>query len=175
MKHLFATLLLYVGTLFSACSQTVGGLTLYTQDGERFRATCNGNPINAQPATRVKVRELDTDVVRVKITFEKPALGTIEKTLYLRMGDEERHVIKRRGERSGTEAAGAKLEEKLLGALGGNSKEKGNSPYTIVFNNAVPYVPEVETVVETEGTTSVSANGHTVKTQAKMKVRQRVR
>lgn len=175
MRNLYFVLLLLLGVGSPALAQTVCGLTIYTQDGEKFRLTCNGNLINPRPATRVKVRELDTDVVRVKIEFAKPALGTIQKTMYLRMGDEERYVLKRRDERTGTEAAGAHLEDKLLGALGQNTQEKGTSPYTIVFNNTVPYVPEVETNIEVEKTTTVSADGHTVRTRTKAKMRTGVR
>jgi len=77
MRHFFFSFLfLLPSALFAQ-----GSLIFFTENGERFTLTVNGQTINYQPDTRVRFDGVNTDGVKVNIKFEQAELGTIIKTV----------------------------------------------------------------------------------------------
>jgi hypothetical protein len=64
---------------FSAWGQ--GSLIFFTENGERFTLTVNGQTVNYQPDTRVRFDGVNTEGVKVNIKFEQAELGSVIKTV----------------------------------------------------------------------------------------------
>ena len=54
-------------------------LTVWSEEGLKFTFVANGEQINAEPASRVKMENIEEDYVNVKITFEDAAIPPLEK------------------------------------------------------------------------------------------------
>lgn len=95
MKRILLTamaLLAFVVTLQAQNSNAV----FFTQNGERFYVVLNGLRMNDQPATNVKVTDLNQPGYKLKVIFENTDLGEMDKNLYLNEpGNETVFVIKK--------------------------------------------------------------------------------
>lgn len=58
-----------------------GSLIFFSENGERFTLTVNGQTVNYQPDTRVRFDGVNTEGVKVNIKFEQAELGSIIKTV----------------------------------------------------------------------------------------------
>ncbi len=58
-----------------------GSLIFFTENGERFTLTVNGQTINYQPDARVRFDGVNTEGVKVNIKFEQAELGSVIKTV----------------------------------------------------------------------------------------------
>ncbi|MBM3170799.1 MAG: DUF4476 domain-containing protein [Bacteroidetes bacterium] len=58
-----------------------GSLIFFSESGERFTLTVNGQTVNYQPDTRVRFDGVNTEGVKVNIKFEQAELGSIIKTV----------------------------------------------------------------------------------------------
>ncbi len=76
-KFLFISAILLWGKLMNA--QISHDLTLYSVDGLKFTLIANGEQINSEPASRVKMENIEEDYVSVKVTFEDPSIPPLEK------------------------------------------------------------------------------------------------
>ncbi len=163
LRQFFFFLPLFYGSILSAQTPYCN-IVLYTQSGENFQLYANGKLANSKPESQVAVTHLPTDVVKVRVVFADRQLGEINKTLYLKMGYEERHVIKRKDQQSGMESTGDQLEGQLLSLFGVSQEESStNDRYVIRFNNSTP-IPPTTTIAVTQQTT---VGGETVTTHSR--------
>jgi len=86
MKTSIITLALTITTMLSAFAQK-SSLTFFSQEGERFYVVLNGIRQNDKPSANVTVTDLNLPTYKAKIIFESPALGSIDKSLYLQDAD----------------------------------------------------------------------------------------
>ncbi len=86
MKTSIITLALTITTMMSAFAQK-SSLTFFSQEGERFYVVLNGIRQNDKPSANVTVTDLNFPTYKAKIIFESPALGSIDKSLYLQDAD----------------------------------------------------------------------------------------
>ena len=79
MKRLFAYCLLLMPVLVQAQNQSVGALTIFSEDGDKFTLILNGEKQNEIPQANVRVEDLPQPVYNARILFQDGALGVIEK------------------------------------------------------------------------------------------------
>lgn len=70
-------------------------LVFFTEQGERFTVVLNGIQQNASPETNVMVTGLPAPSYKLKIIFEDPAIGELDKNLMFNQGAEITFVIKK--------------------------------------------------------------------------------
>jgi len=70
-------------------------LIFFTEQGEQFFVVLNGVKQNNDPRTNVKVTNLSAPTYKCKIMFSDPALGQIDKTIYVKPGVEATYTIKK--------------------------------------------------------------------------------
>lgn len=95
MKKRLPLLLLMVAILQLSSFAQQSNLVFFTEQGERFTIILNGIRQNSMPETNVKVTDLIAPNYKLKVIFEDPALGEIDKNLMLNQGYETTIVIKR--------------------------------------------------------------------------------
>lgn len=86
MKSILFTFLLSLSTLANIYAQKAS-LTFFSQEGERFYVILNGIRQNDKPSANVKVTDLGLPNYKSKIIFENPALGSIDKNLFVQDAD----------------------------------------------------------------------------------------
>jgi hypothetical protein len=86
MKSTMLTLLFAISTLANIYAQKAS-LTFFSQEGERFYVILNGIRQNDKPSANVKVTDLGLPNYKSKIIFENPALGSIDKALFVQDAD----------------------------------------------------------------------------------------
>ncbi len=79
----------------SSFAQLRSNLVFFTEQGERFTIILNGIRQNPTPETNVKVTDLTAPSYKLKVIFEDPMLGVIDKNLMFQQGNESTFVIKR--------------------------------------------------------------------------------
>ncbi len=89
------TLCLTLWIAFSVQAQTSNAV-LFTENGERFQIVLNGVIQNSEPATNVKLTDLNAPNYKMKILFEDKSLGEINKNLFLEAMAENTFNIKRK-------------------------------------------------------------------------------
>lgn len=89
---LLSALLVLLCTLGFA--QQEGNIVLFSEGGERFYTILNGERINADPATNVKVAALNQPAYKLRVIFEDKAIPDLSKDLYVTMGEEIVYMIK---------------------------------------------------------------------------------
>ncbi len=67
---------------------------LFTENGERFYAILNGQRMNDEPVTNLKVQDLNQPNYALKVIFENKTIGEMNKTLYLESGSEVVYAVK---------------------------------------------------------------------------------
>ena len=94
MKIFTLALFFLLALVSNVYSQTCGML-LFTENGESFSVYTNGTLQNQTPVNQLKLVGFPSDIVKLKIKFIDTTQGTIEKTMYLRIGFIEHHKIKK--------------------------------------------------------------------------------
>lgn len=80
---------------FSYLSAQKTNLIFFSEQGERFSVILNGILQNSKPETNVKVTDLPAPNYKVKIIFEDPKYGEIDKNLVFGQGTETTFCIKK--------------------------------------------------------------------------------
>lgn len=80
-KTLLPTLFLLLTVLCNA--QTVGHLTVFSEEGDKFFLILNGERQNDKAQTNMRVEDLTQPQYSTKIIFEDQTLGEVSKTLFL--------------------------------------------------------------------------------------------
>ncbi|KAF0201325.1 MAG: hypothetical protein FD170_2784 [Bacteroidetes bacterium] len=88
-------LLLLAALAFSsnAFSQVYTNLIFFSEQGERFTVILNGIRQNTTPETNVKVTDLIAPNYKLKVIFDDPNLGELDKNLMFNQGTETTFVI----------------------------------------------------------------------------------
>ncbi|HXH18709.1 MAG TPA: hypothetical protein VNJ07_06460 [Chitinophagales bacterium] len=74
-------------------AQIAHDLTIYSPEGLKFTLIANGEQINAEAASRVKMENVEEDYVNVKILFENDSIPPLEKK-FLQIADPGTNVPK---------------------------------------------------------------------------------
>lgn len=93
MKKIFLSAMMLLMLALTATAQT-GNVVLYTENGERFYAIMNGERMNNDPVTNLKVTDLNQPQYGLKIIFENKSLGEMNKNLYISLGEEAVYAIR---------------------------------------------------------------------------------
>ncbi|MGI8893926.1 MAG: hypothetical protein ACR2GN_10790 [Bacteroidia bacterium] len=93
MKSFFLLIFASI-TLLTANSQS-SNVILFTEDGEKFTVILNGARQNDTPETQVTVTGLNTNSYKLKVIFEDPANGAMDKNLWFNEGTETAFNIKK--------------------------------------------------------------------------------
>ncbi len=75
-------------------AQTKSNVILFTENGERFFAILNGQRMNDEPVTNLKVQDLNQPNYALKVIFENKSIGEMNKTLYVESGVEAVYAVK---------------------------------------------------------------------------------
>ncbi|NTW24120.1 MAG: DUF4476 domain-containing protein [Lentimicrobium sp.] len=94
-KRLPLMLLLAALLQLSSFAQLRSNLVFFTEQGERFTVILNGIRQNPTPETNVKVTDLIAPNYKLKVIFEDPTLGELDKNLMFNQGNETTFTIKR--------------------------------------------------------------------------------
>ncbi|MCB9023842.1 MAG: DUF4476 domain-containing protein [Lentimicrobiaceae bacterium] len=94
-KKLPLLLLLAALLQLSSFAQLKSNLVFFTEQGERFTVILNGIRQNPTPETNVKVTDLIAPNYKLKVIFDDPALGEIDKNLMFNQGYETTFSVKR--------------------------------------------------------------------------------
>lgn len=88
-------LLLLAALAFStnAFTQVYSNLIFFSEQGERFTVILNGIRQNNNPETNVKVTDLIAPGYKLKVIFDNPNLGELDKNLMFNQGTETTFVI----------------------------------------------------------------------------------
>ncbi|MBK6965448.1 MAG: DUF4476 domain-containing protein [Bacteroidales bacterium] len=96
MKKRLPLLLLMAAVMhLGGFAQMKSNLIFFTEQGERFTVILNGIRQNPTPETNVKVTDLVAPNYKLKVIFEDPALGFVDKNLMLNQGFETTVVIRK--------------------------------------------------------------------------------
>src|SRR6056297_1879936 len=93
MKNLY--LLLFALSFSALSAQQTASLVLFTDQGEQFYAYVNNVKQNESPSANVKITDLPTEFVKVRIQFQDPELGEFDKNLMLSYGHQITGQIKK--------------------------------------------------------------------------------
>ncbi len=94
-KRLPMLLIILALAQLSSFAQLKTNLVFFTEQGERFTVILNGIRQNPTPETNVKVTDLVAPNYKLKVIFEDPALGFVDKNLMLNQGFETTVVIRK--------------------------------------------------------------------------------
>lgn len=94
-KRLPMLLIILALAQLSSFAQLKTNLVFFTEQGERFTVILNGIRQNPTPETNVKVTDLVAPNAKLKVIFEDPALGFVDKNLMLNQGFETTVVIRK--------------------------------------------------------------------------------
>jgi hypothetical protein len=92
MKNYLLALSLILATVFVSKAQMANAV-LFTENGEQFTVVLNGVQQNAQPATNVKMTNLNTNVYKIKVLFSDASIGSKDFNLYVEPGQETTYAI----------------------------------------------------------------------------------
>jgi hypothetical protein len=87
--------LLLIALTATAVRAQMSNLIFFTEQGERFFLVVNGIQQNEEATTNVMVTDLPAPSYKIKILFEDPALGEIDKNLVFGQGNETTFAIRR--------------------------------------------------------------------------------
>ncbi len=93
MKRYFLALICALSLTSGAFAQ-LSNLIFFTENGERFTVILNGIRQNQNPETNVKVTDLPAPNYKLKVIFDDPAMGQLDKNLVFNQGTESTFVIK---------------------------------------------------------------------------------
>jgi len=94
-RRLLLLLLMAIILQLGGFAQITSNLIFFTEQGERFTVILNGIRQNPTPETNVKVTDLVAPNYKLKVIFEDPALGFVDKNLMLNQGFETTVVIRK--------------------------------------------------------------------------------
>ncbi len=92
-KGLLINLLLVLLFGLSAKSQTTSNLIIFSENGEKFTVSVDGEIKNSAPQSNVKIQGLTGDIHRVKVNFEDKSLGSVNQNIMLESGLEQKAMI----------------------------------------------------------------------------------
>lgn len=75
----FTLTLLFIAVASYAQPETAGHLTIFSEDGDKFTLILNGEVINDEPQTNLRVEDLNQPYYNAKIKFEDKSLADISK------------------------------------------------------------------------------------------------
>lgn len=140
----------YIFVLCASISSLVSaqtcGLSLFSENGEKFKVYTNGTLRNLTPVNEIKLCGFPSDVVKLKLEFEDSS--HFEKIMYLRAGFIENHrVFKKKGNswyiafESGEEIPKPLLNLTVITIItnsqtvvGGNTIVNGSKTITVITN-----------------------------------------
>ncbi|MEO8933816.1 MAG: DUF4476 domain-containing protein [Xanthomarina sp.] len=102
---LLAVMLLFIQTVFSQM-QPFGHVTVFSEDGDAFYLIINGEQMNDEPETNIRIEELTNPYYHAKVVFQDGSLETINKK-YLQISgmdgllSDMTYIIKRNKKRRG--------------------------------------------------------------------------
>lgn len=67
---------------------------LFTENGERFFAILNGQRMNDEPVTNLKIQDLNQPGYSLKVIFENKGIGEMNKNLYVESGVEAVYAVR---------------------------------------------------------------------------------
>ncbi len=79
MKKILLPFLLLIAFGSSAQISPVGHLTIFSEDGDKFTLILNGEKINDQPQTNLRVEDLNQPYYNAKILFQDQSIAEISK------------------------------------------------------------------------------------------------
>ena len=95
MKRFLPFLILaFALSIGSGAFAQLSNLIFFSENGERFTVILNGIRQNPNPETNVKVTDLPAPSYKLKVIFDDPALGQLDKNLMFNQGTESTFVIK---------------------------------------------------------------------------------
>lgn len=127
-------------------------VVLFSENGEQFYVILNGLRMNDTPQTNVKIDELKMPNYKLKVIFEDPNLGSMDKNLYLKPGYEVVYTIKKN--RKGLYKLGYVSEAPLAQAPPAPREQ-------VVIHYGAPQTTETVVVEETTTTTTTNSGGGT--------------
>ncbi|MEM7036086.1 MAG: DUF4476 domain-containing protein [Bacteroidota bacterium] len=80
--------------LFASAQAQNSSVVLFSAQGERFHVILNGLRMNETPMTNVKIDDLNQPGYKLKVIFEDPNIGDMDKNLYMQPGEETVYTIK---------------------------------------------------------------------------------
>lgn len=93
MKRLLLSI--FATVTFLTVNAQSSNVILFTEDGEKFTVILNGARQNDTPDTQVKITGLNANTYKLKVIFEDPANGTMDKNLFFNEGMETAFNIKK--------------------------------------------------------------------------------
>jgi hypothetical protein len=95
MKKLHLFLVCSLFALSNSFAQNYFNLILFSEEGERFDAYVNGIKQNVNPESNIKITELISTAINVRIIFENKAYPQLKQSFMLENGFEHTLTIKR--------------------------------------------------------------------------------
>lgn len=92
-KHLLIFLCLALAVPLYTEAQSLSNLILFTENGEKFTVTVNGEKRNESASSRVKVEGLKGDFHQILVEFEEKELGVVSQNFVLDPGTEQKAQI----------------------------------------------------------------------------------
>jgi len=92
-KALLISLLFLFFICIDGFSQSTSNLVLFSENGEKFTVSVDGEIKNSEPEANVKITNLTGDFHRVMVTFEDKSLGSVNQNLMLEPGLEQKAII----------------------------------------------------------------------------------
>ncbi len=80
---------------FPIKAQEKGDLEFFTDSGKQFYVILNGQQMHENPETNVKLKGLTPDRFSLKVVFEDSSLGTIERNVVVKAGEELSYEIEK--------------------------------------------------------------------------------
>ncbi len=92
-KALLINLLFLFFICFDGFSQSTSNLVLFSENGEKFTVSVDGEIKNSEPEANVKITNLTGDFHRVMVSFQDKSLGSVNQNLMLEPGLEQKAII----------------------------------------------------------------------------------
>lgn len=94
MKNYLLALSLILASVFVSKAQMANAI-IFSEAGEPFTIILNGVQQNDQPATNVKMTNLNTNWYKIKVIFKDPAIGSKDFNLSVEPGKEWTYAIRK--------------------------------------------------------------------------------
>ncbi len=154
MKNLVLAALALLLCLNTYAQTANSNLILFTENGERFFGILNGQRMNDEPVTNLKVQDLNQPSYTLKVIFENKSLGEMNKTVYLESGVEAVYAVKL--DNKGNYKLGFRSSVPMAQAAPPAPQQQ------VVYWGAAPVVTQAVPV--TTGTTTTTVREETVTT-----------
>lgn len=152
--------------LFMKLAAQNSNVVLYTENGERFYAIMNGQRMNDEPVTNLKVQDLNQPAYQLKVIFENKNLGEMNKNLYLEENVEAVYAVKM--DKKGSYKLAFRSSVPIAQAAPPAPQQQivvWGAPAPVAQNvQPAPAATTTTTVVEETVTTTTNANGNGMST-----------